>query len=426
MIHVRVRRFVLLHGIIFVIFFQLGFLSKYQDDSGCDCVVAGGHDERQKQGDEHITGRNASTAYNTTPFDVSRFSAASFREFLSGRRSVHATLDANKETALVVRYGPKISTAKESVTQHHAPKEEEVLRDCKSLKVFEGQLADDTCLVVAPSEESYHVYHWELDATSGRYRPIGRIQSRDDSLWNEPMKSFYWIQQFTSMHAQVTSDLQNLLQPSGSALLVLVVVNKSTVVQEIPRILSSTCTADKSKILIWCLDLQSCHIVAQHYSFLVSYYNPEWQSAAHEQELPVDRFLLVSEVLAVQQLVLLGYHVLIQRHRIDANDLDTKQKLPRALDWRAIQADVVTFRPPSATGTVTLFSAPMTLIKSNVWTKATWSKLVLSLDLLTDGERVENLLEIVSNYAGLFGMNLVDLSIEQADSNQVWHECTNS
>lgn len=454
-LHLRIHhRFVLSHGIVLVIFFQLGCFWSYQNEnSWCECSQRQENDHRRED-DGARRGQNRTLPQTgADPFAVSRVSAESLKPFWKDRgKSATSSAADDKTEAFVVRYdGRRASSLTAMIAETQSTTAlEEFLQTCASLKVWEENLSpEEACLLVVPSEESYQVYFWELEAQdtvhySGHllYRPAPRIaslredDSTSDAAHGPPIRSFYWTQQFISIQEQVGRELGQLLssQPPQStpmqAKLLLLVVNKKIVSKEMPRILASICTEDRPKILLWCVDAESHEMVQKQYSFLSSYYNRAWQGAAQER-LPTLAHL-VAELLAVQQLVLLGYHVLVKRHIFVGDETVNGQLSSSAssssarttMDWRAITADFAAISSSSSTRTDrrSVFEAPMFLVQSNVRTKALWAKLLLSLDLLA-AEGVHCLDEIVSNYASLFGMQVVVTTLEGVTADQTVQEC---
>ena len=447
------HRFVLSHGIVLVIFFQLGFFWSYQNEnSWCECPQRQENDHHRED-DGARRGQNRTlTQTGADPFAVSRVSSESLKSFWKDRGKPATSSAADGKTeAFIVRYdGRRASslTASKAETQSTAVLEE-ILQDCASLKVWEENLSpEEACLLVVPSEESYQVYRWELEAQDTvhnsrhlLYRPAPRLaslredDSTPDAAHGPPIQSFFWTQQFISIQEQVGRELGQLLsrQPPHftpvQAKLLLLVVNKKIVNEEMPRILASICSEDRPRILLWCVDAESNEMVQKQYSFLSSYYNRAWQGAAQER-LPTLAHL-VAELLAVQQLVLLGFHVLVKRHILVGDETvngqlssSSSSSARKTMDWRAIKADVVAISSSSSTRTNrgSVFDAPMFLVKSNVRTKALWAKLLLSLDLLA-AEGVHCLDEIVSNYVSLFGMQLVVTTLEATIADQTVQEC---
>lgn len=433
------------------------------DDSWCECGAAA--QRRQGDGDDNrdifaavatpfFQKERTLTKSDDSSFLVSRASIDSLRSLWKDERmAIHDEPAAatENEAVLLVRYGGGVSAVATATTASYidTTSPEEFLKDfCPSLKVWQGNnLApkEDACLLVAPSEESYHVYRWEQqeaatihdnNSRGPAYRPVPRLPSNhqanpEDDAGDDPLQSFYWTRQFTIIREQVARELEQVLSKKShhstkNSWRLLVVVDKHIANDEIAAILASICPEDRAKILLWCLDAESHAIVTQqqYLSQSSSYYNAAWHDAAQER-LP-NLVHLVAEVLAVQQLVLLGYHVMVKRRSIGsttANGPSLSGSI--TIDWRNIQADVVTFwsTPTTLTGRKSLFEAPMCLIKSNVRTKALWSKLLVSLDLVTK-QGVDSLDEIVSNYASLFGMHLAAITIERAAVDQILKECT--
>jgi len=167
------------------------------------------------------------------------------------------------------------------------------------------------------------------------------------------------------------------------------------------------------EVLLWCLDTEAHH-VAKQFSF-PSYYNAKWSRTS--LELLPDYSFLVANILAVQQLVLLKYDVVV----VEVASLDEHNprslSIPRLMDRRATKVDIWWLLPSSQQHTETtassMLESPMYIVKSTVSTKALWSKLALSLDLLTEEDSLSSLDEIISEYLSLFGMSLKASEMEK-------------
>eukprot|EP00977_Amphora_coffeiformis_P005158 scaffold1102_cov147-Amphora_coffeaeformis.AAC.5 len=431
-------RIVLSHCIVLVICFQLGVFVSYDHGSWCNCdesdsssAASSSSASSPHHGDaaaDWWTRHGSIDGRLPPPFSVARVAAEAMRFVLLGDKE-DVRSQTFKEEALVIRlshdnedYLPSTASMHTNLTPSGA------LQGCPSVKILYQDFVEDNCLLVASYEESYHVYRYQRDGSvDGVYQPITRIQNRHLFHSSLPVESFIWAQLFITIQDNISSNLQQLLdqtEHSPPLTVLLLVVDKDTI-QAVPKVLSVLCPEEEKtlKTLLWCVDPET-HQVAQQLSF-PSYYHAEWSRTSLER-LPEFSFL-VAKILAVQQLLLLKYNVVVIR--VVPLDEQSPQSLPipSTTDWRGTKADVRFLTTPlqqdMRAPLSSMFESPIYMVKSTVSTKALWSKLALSLDLLAKEDGMTSLDEIVSEYVSLFGISVTTTELEEFMLGQTQATC---
>jgi hypothetical protein len=405
-------RSLLSHLIVFVVFFQAGVLFATQQIRKCEGCHRQSVQEKSPSGiARHRQDRSSasfdqeSTQQQLSQFSVSRVGKDDLLSFL-GFRPPHppppqqveeessAETHRHGQEALVIHLQSKkhVSSAKTAslVVKQESPME--ALAACPSIKVLYRKVDDleDRCLAIASFEESYHVYQWQKDET-GQYRPVASSRMPTARTTN-PLEAFHWVRILLSLHDQIDADLRNVLSPPSADRAILLLVVDKTTLPILQRMACSLLQKGRRSILVWSLDLET-HKAAQ-LAQVPSFFHPDLNARLALSE----RGPLLSEVLAVQHLILLGYHVIVAQAKDMLPHLrDSMERLER--EGQMQKSDILATVPSRR-----IFqNSTLYIVRSTVRTKFMWSKLVLYADLiLRDGGDLVD--DLVWEYISLFGI----------------------